>query len=228
MSTDTPLTLALARTRPVTYYMTNNSRPDCLDAVVFQHWTDPIEILVSRPDSAPFITFAKYVNAQLAIRVTTPAQQIGARVHVPDAVLCWATLERFTVGDADREAGHLIVRDGKIFSQRKTRGSDARPQRDGGSDASESGGRAPARARAPRRAGPAPRAPRAPRAPVSSSSSGPRSSSTVHRGGIPAAIARTIRAAILAHRARRDPRGIDAGAIAPAHRIERQKKTART
>lgn len=143
MSTDTPLTLALARTRPVTYYMTSDSRPGCLDAVVFQHWTEPIEILVSRPDSAPFITFAKYVNEQLAIRVTTPIQQTGTRVHVPDVVLCWATLDKFTAPDAGPEPGHLIVRNGKIFSQRLKRGSDAGVQRKRGSDASSMGAGAP-------------------------------------------------------------------------------------
>lgn len=137
------LLAALYRTRPVTYHIAGRNTDGCRDAVVLQHWTEPIEILVVRPDSAPFITFSKHVNNQLVIRITTPIEVLGSRLHVPDSTLCWATLERFDTPTAGNEAGHLIVRNGRVFSQRRTRGSDARI---GGSDASTS--RAHARARA--------------------------------------------------------------------------------
>jgi hypothetical protein len=147
MSTDrSQLLAALSRTRPVTYNVAGDGNADCRDAVVLRHWTEPIEILVVRPDSAPFITFSKHVNNQLIIRVTTPVELHGSRLHVPDAVLCWATLDRFATTTAGAEPGHLIVRNGKIFSQRRSRGSDARI---GGSDARTSRARTRARAHAP-------------------------------------------------------------------------------
>jgi hypothetical protein len=156
MSTDrSQLLAALSRTRPVTYNVAGDGNADCRDAVVLRHWTEPIEILIVRPDSAPFITFSKHVNNQLIIRVTTPVELHGSRLHVPDAVLCWATLDRFATTTVGAEPGHLIVRNGKIFSQRRSRGSDARI---GGSDARAKAATGAARAGAPAPARPPVRA----------------------------------------------------------------------
>lgn len=140
------LLAGISRTRPATY----KASVDADGRVVLRHWVDPITIVVERPASAPFVTFTKFVGKDAAIKVTTPAGEFRNRLTIPDATLCWATLERFDRAPTDRDADHLIVRDGKILRQPKTRGSDARR---GGSDARGSAGdaRAHARTRAPAR-----------------------------------------------------------------------------
>jgi len=213
---DSKLRSSFARTLPVTYTVAGSVADECRDGFVLKHWTEPIEILVIQPTGAPYVTFSKYVDTELVVRITTPAHTINGKTVVPDAMLCWSKLDRFAARPADGDVPHLIIRDEKVFIQPRRRGSDARV---GGSDARSTGGRA--------RTGAA-GAPQLGRS--STSSSGPRSSragidtgrdrvqqarqlprtssssSTVHRAGIPAAIARTVRAAILEHRARRDRR----------------------
>lgn len=139
------LLAGISRTRPATYKVSVDSD----GRVVLRHWVDSITIFVDRPESAPFVTFTKFVGKDIAIKVTTPAGEFRNRLTIPDATLCWATLERFDRAPAGRDADHLIVRDGKILRQPKTRGSDATV---GGSDAKELA-RTRARARAHARAG---------------------------------------------------------------------------
>lgn len=139
MSTD-QLLAGISRTRPATYKVS----VDADGRVVLRHWVDSITIVVERPDSAPFVTFTKFVGKDIAIKVTTPAGEFRNRLTIPDATLCWATLERFDRAPAGRDADHLIVRDGKILRQPRSRGSDARA---GGSDARSFAGDARAHAR---------------------------------------------------------------------------------
>lgn len=124
------LLAGISRTRPATY----KASVDADGRVVLRHWVDSITIVVERPKSAPFVTFTKFVGKDIAIKVTTPAGEFRNRLTIPDATLCWATLERFDRAPAGRDADHLIVRDGKILRQPRRGGSDARV---GGSDARE-------------------------------------------------------------------------------------------
>ena len=140
------LLAGISRTRPATYKVS----VDADGRVVLRHWVDSITIFVERPDSAPFVTFTKFVGKDIAIKVTTPAGEFRNRLTIPDATLCWATLERFDRAPAGRDADHLIVRDGKILRQPRRGGSDAKR---GGSDARElARTRARARGRARTRA----------------------------------------------------------------------------
>lgn len=144
------LIASLARTRPVTYTIAGDVSDDCRDAFVLKHWTEPVEILVVRPRSASYITFSKYVNNELTVRITTTVAILRDRLIVPDAVLVWSRLNLFNSRAPGAEPTHLIVRDEKVFVQPNRGGSDARARngsRSRGSDAREDA-RAHARERA--------------------------------------------------------------------------------
>lgn len=196
------LLAGISRTRPATYKVSVDSD----GRVVLRHWVDSITIFVDRPESAPFVTFTKFVGKDIAIKVTTPAGEFRNRLTIPDATLCWATLERFDRAPAGRDADHLIVRDGKILRQPKPRGSDARV---GGSDAKELA-HTHARARARTRAGAHPRARTPAPAPARTRAREEQSTRTAHRAplgsvalGHVVALARRVAADVARRVARR-------------------------
>lgn len=152
---DSKLRSSFARTLPVTYTVAGSVVDECRDGFVLKHWTEPIEILVVQPTGAPYVTFSKYVDTELVVRITTPAHTINGKTVVPDAMLCWSKLDRFATRPADGDVPHLIIRDEKVFIQPRRRGSDARI---GGSDARATAATGAARAGAPAPARPPVRA----------------------------------------------------------------------